>query len=171
LPEGARRIAAAIDALSERTGRSLSWLMPAMVLVIAFEVVARYVFSAPTIWAYDSALILYAWLGLVGGAFAMKRGAHIRVDLFTARLSPRRQALLELAAAPLIAFFLLLVVWQVGLAAFDAWETGSRRPTEWAPPLLAFLIAAPLGAALLLLQLAAQMIKALDVLIRDGEAR
>ncbi len=167
--ERLRKVAAAIDGLSERTGRALSWLMPAMVVVIAFEVVARYLFSAPTIWAYDSALILYAWLGLVGGAFAMKRGAHIRVDLFTANLSPRKQALLELIGAPFVAFFLVLVVWQVGMASIDALQTGSRRPTEWAPPLILFLATAPLGGALLLLQLFAQMVKALDVLI-NGEA-
>lgn len=141
--------------------------MPVMVVVIAFEVVSRYIFGAPTIWAYDTALILYAWLGLVGGAFAMKRRAHIRVDLFTARMSPRKQALLELLGAPLIAFFLCLVVWQVGLSTFDAWETGSRRPTEWAPPLIVFLITAPLGAALLLLQLLAEVIKALEVLLHE----
>lgn len=167
--ERLRAFAAAIDQLSERTGRALSWLMPAMVTVIAFEVVARYLFAAPTIWAYDSALILYAWLGLVGGAFAMKRGAHIRVDLFTANLSPRRQAFLELIGAPFIAFFLCLVVWQVGLATIDAWQTGSKRPTEWAPPLVLFLITAPLGGLLLLLQLASQTVKALDVILK-GEA-
>lgn len=164
--ERLRFVAAAIDRLSERTGRALSWLLPLMVLVIAFEVVARYLFSAPTIWAYDSALMLYAWLGLLGGAFAMKRGAHIRVDLFTARLPPRGQAVLELVGAPLIGFFLCLVVWQVGTAALDALLAGSRRPTEWAPPLVLFLGAAPLGAGLLLLQLASQVIKALDLLIR-----
>jgi TRAP-type mannitol/chloroaromatic compound transport system permease small subunit len=169
--ERLRTVAAAIDQLSERTGRALSWLMPAMVLVIAFEVAARYLFAAPTIWAYDSALMLYAWLGLLGGAFAMKRGAHIRVDLLTDRLSPRGQAVLELISAPLIAFFLCLVVWQVGNASIDAWQTGSRRPTEWAPPLVLFLGAAPLGALFLLLQLASQAIKALDVLIHGGPSR
>ena len=168
--ERLRRVAAVIDALSERTGRALSWLMPAMVVVIAFEVVARYLFAAPTIWAYDTALILYAWLGLVGGAFAMKRGAHIRVDLFTANLSPRRQALLDLIGAPFIIFFLVLVVWQVGMASLDALASGSRRPTEWAPPLILFLATAPLGGALLLLQLASQIVKALDVLLSDEAA-
>lgn len=167
--ERLREVAVAIDALSERTGRALSWLMPAMVVVIAVEVVARYIFAAPTIWAYDSALILYAWLGLAGGAFAMKRGAHIRVDLFTANLSPRGQALLELLGAPFVAFFLVLVVWQVGMASLDALASGSRRPTEWAPPLILFLATAPLGGALLLLQLVSQMIKAVDVLL-NGKA-
>ncbi|HHZ09712.1 MAG TPA: TRAP transporter small permease subunit [Rhizobiales bacterium] len=168
--ERLRTIAALIDGLSERTGRALSWLMPAMVVVIAVEVAARYVFAAPTIWAYDSALMAYAWLGLVGGAFAMKRGAHIRVDLITAHLSPRGRAVLELVGAPFVAFFLVLVVWQVGMASLDALASGSRRPTEWAPPLILFLATAPLGGALLLLQLASQMIRAIEVLVTGKAA-
>ena len=162
--ERAAALAGGIDRLSERTGRLLSWLMPLMVLVIAFEVAARYLFAAPTIWAYDSALLAYAWLGMAGGAFAMKRNAHIRVDIFTARLGPRGQAALTLLGMPLIVFFVGLVIWQSGLAAVDAWERGSRRPTEWAPHLVLFLLAVPVGAALILLQLLSEAIKACAVL-------
>ena len=153
-----------IDRASERIGRLLAWAMPLLVLVIAFEVAARYLFAAPTIWAYDSALLLYAWVGMLGGALALKRGAHIRVDLFTSRLSARGRAAMEILTAPLIVFFLGLVIWQVGMAALDAWNTGSRRPTEWAPPLFLFLVTAPLGAALILLQLAAQLARAVETL-------
>ncbi len=154
-----------VDRLSERVGSWLTWLLPAMVLVIGFETVSRYFFSSPTIWAYDMALLLYAWLGMLGGAFAMRRNAHIRVDILSSRLPPRGQAALELITFPLIAFFLLLVIWQVGAAAVDAWHVGSRRPTEWAPPMVLFLAAAPIGAALVLLQLTAGAIRAFAVLV------
>lgn len=167
----AAALVTSIDRLSERTGQWLSLLMPAMVLVIGFEVVARYFFAAPTIWAYDTALLCYAWLGMLGGAFAMKRNGHIRVDIVSSRLPPRGQAALELVTFPLVAFFLVLVVWQVGLAALDAWHTGSRRPTEWAPPLILFLGAAPVGAVLVLLQLTAGAIRAYGVLTGSGPAK
>ena len=61
-------LAQTIDRLSEWSGRLLTLLMPVMVLIIAIEVVARYMFSAPTVWAYDSALLIYAWVGMAGGA-------------------------------------------------------------------------------------------------------
>lgn len=154
-----------VDRLSERSGLWLSLLLPAMVLVIGFEVAARYFFSSPTIWAYDTALLFYAWLGMLGGAFAMRRSAHIRVDILSSRLPPRGQAALELITFPLIAFFLVLVVWQVGAAALDAWHTGSRRSTEWAPPMILFLAAAPVGAVLILLQLTAGAIRACALLV------
>lgn len=162
---GAASFLAFVDRLSERTGLWLSLFLPAMVLVIGFEVAARYFFSSPTIWAYDTALLLYAWLGMLGGAYAMKRNAHIRVDILSSRLPPRGQAALELITFPLMAFFLALVIWQVGAAALDAWHTGSRRPTEWAPPMILFLAAAPVGAMLILLQLTAGAIRAYAVLV------
>lgn len=149
-----------VDRISLLAGAAMIVLMPAMVVVIAFEVVARYFFSSPTIWAYDVALLCYAWLGMVGGAMALKRNSHIRVDILSSRLSRRGQAVLELVAFPVMAFFLLLIVWQVGAIGLESWHTGSRRPTEWAPPLILFLAAAPVGAVLVLLQLAANTVRA-----------
>ncbi|MBW8638732.1 TRAP transporter small permease subunit [Hoeflea sp. WL0058] len=162
-------LARTIDRLSELSGRLLTLLMPVMVLVIAIEVVARYLFSAPTIWVYDSALMIYAWVGMLGGAFAMKRDSHIRVDIFYSRFSDKGRAILDIVGAPIIAFFMVLVVWQVGLIAIDALETGSRRPTEWAPPLILFLAPIVVGAAAILVQLLSNMIKAVTILA-DGAA-
>lgn len=70
------RIAQVIEAVSDRTGRAVAIAMPLMVLAIGWEVFARYALNAPTIWAYDSALMLWAWMGLVGGAMEIGR-AHV----------------------------------------------------------------------------------------------
>jgi TRAP-type C4-dicarboxylate transport system permease small subunit len=131
-----------------------------MVLVICWEVGGRYLAGAPTIWAYDTALIIYAWIGMLGGAFALRHDTHIRVDILTARLTPRRKAVLELITAPLIAFFLGLVLWQTAGGSWHAVAVGANRPTEWAPPLVLFLITVPIGAALLLLQASANWLRA-----------
>jgi len=162
------RIAAVIEAVSDRTGRAVAVAMPLMVLAIGWEVFARYALNAPTIWAYDTALMLWAWMGLVGGAMAMRQDRHIRVDILVQHLPVRARALLELLTLPLVVFFLGLVVWQVGLTALDALASGARRPTEWAPPLVLFLAPAVLGAALLLLQCAATAIRALVTLAGRG---
>jgi TRAP-type C4-dicarboxylate transport system permease small subunit len=153
-----------VDGLNGGLGRLVSLFLPVMVAAISFEVVARYAFSAPTRWAYDTALILFAWLGMLGGPLALRRDAHIRVDIFTARLTERARALVDLATLPLVGFFLILVVWKVGWAAIDAWQNGLRRPTDWAPPLFLFLAPAPIGAALLLLQAISNSIRAARLL-------
>ena len=85
----------AVDRLSEVIGLLVSVLMPAMVVVLTIEVVARYVFNSPTIWAYDTAIFMFGYTGLLGGAYALKNKEHINVDLIYARLSPRGKAVLD----------------------------------------------------------------------------
>lgn len=164
------RIAVLIEALSDRTGRAVAVAMPLMVLAIAFEVVARYLFDAPTIWAYDTALMLWAWMGMLGGAMAMRGNHHIRVDILPQRLSPRGRAMLDLITLPLVVFFLALFFWQTSIATADAFASGARRPTEWAPPLVLFLAPAVLGSALLLLQCLAAAIRAVETLAAPRDA-
>ena len=51
-------------------GRSVSFLVPLLSLVVAYEVFARYILNSPTIWAYDLSLFLFAYIAALGGAFA-----------------------------------------------------------------------------------------------------
>lgn len=162
------RIAAVVEALSDRTGRAAAIAMPLMVIVMAWEVFARYFLNAPTLWVYDTALMLWAWMGLVGGALALREDRHIRVDILVQNLSARKRAALELLTMPLVVFFLALVAWQVGLATLDALRYGARRPTEWGPPLVLFLLPGVIGALLLLLQCAATTIRAIATLAGHG---
>lgn len=153
-----------VDRLNETIGLLASLFMPAMVAVIGFEVLARYAFSAPTTWVYDTALLLFAWGAMLGGALAIQRNTHIQVDVLTARLSPRARAAMDLLTLPLVLFFLVLIIRQVSNAAFDALATGMRRPTDWAPPLILFLAPVPIAAALMILQCYANAIRGLGIL-------
>jgi TRAP-type C4-dicarboxylate transport system permease small subunit len=149
-----------VDRLSTAVGLLAAGLMPVMVLVLFYEVVSRYVFSAPTIWAFDTSIFLFGYLGLLAGAYALRLDEHIRVDIFSSQLRPRGRAVLELLTAPLVVFFLLLVVIYAGEAALDALVRGTRRPTDWAPPVGHLMAMIPTGAALLLLQATANWVRA-----------
>ena len=75
-----------------------------MVLSLVYEVVARYFFNAPTIWAYDMTFMLYGSFFMLGAAYTLQRSGHIRTDVFYARWSPRTQARVDLACY-LVLFF------------------------------------------------------------------
>jgi len=150
-----------IDRLSEISGLAVSVLIPAMMLVITYEVVLRYFFRSPTVWAFDTAIFMFGYIGLIAGAYALKHGAHVNVDVFYVRLSPRGQAVIDSITLPLVLFFLILVLIQGGEAALDGIARGIRRPTEWGPPLGHFMLMIPIGAGLLILQAAANWIRAL----------
>ena len=151
----------AVDQLSEGIGLLVSVLMPAMVVVLAIEVVARYVFDSPTIWAYDTAIFMFGYTGLLGGAYALKRREHINVDLFYARLSPRGRAVLDVITGLLFFFFMALVVFYGWTTAIEAIKGGEATATLWGPPIGHFKLMIPIGAGLLILQGLANWIRSL----------
>ena len=52
-----------------------------LILANVFEVFARYVLRAPTMWALDVTTMSYATLFMLGAALALLRGAHVRTDM------------------------------------------------------------------------------------------
>lgn len=82
----------AIDAFTDRFGRLLAWLTLAMALLTTLIVVLRYGFNMGSILAQESVVYLHGTLFLLGAGYALKTGAHVRVDIFYRNFSPRRQA-------------------------------------------------------------------------------
>jgi TRAP-type mannitol/chloroaromatic compound transport system permease small subunit len=69
-----------IDAVSIWSGKIVAWLIVPMVMSLVYEVVARYFFNAPTIWAYDMTSFLYGAFFMLGAAYTLQRKGHIRTD-------------------------------------------------------------------------------------------
>lgn len=157
------RLFAAIDRLSEVAGQVVAVLVPAMALVICYEVVARYAFNAPTIWAHNLSTFMFGYLGLLAGAYVQSKGRHIRVDLLYGRLSPRAQAGLDLVSYLLAFLFLSLIATYGWHKAMDDFRIGARLSSEWAPPRGHFTLMIPLGATLLILQSLADWLRSLHI--------
>jgi TRAP-type mannitol/chloroaromatic compound transport system permease small subunit len=85
-----------IDSLSLWVGKSFAWLILILTLGISYEVFARYIFRAPTSWAFDFSYINYGALFLMAGAYALSRNGHVRADVFYRFWQPRTQAKMDL---------------------------------------------------------------------------
>ena len=70
-----------IDQLSDWSGRIVSYLVYPLVGGVAYEVIARYFFNAPTEWAYDVTYMLYGAIFMLGAAYTLLKKGHIRTDL------------------------------------------------------------------------------------------
>jgi TRAP-type mannitol/chloroaromatic compound transport system permease small subunit len=105
-----------IDRLSELTGRFVSWLTLAMVIVTGIVVVMRYVFDAGLIWLQESVIWMHAVVFMIGAAYTLRHEDHVRVDIFYRGMSPRRQAWVDAAG---VVFFLLPLC---GFLAYTAWD-------------------------------------------------
>jgi TRAP-type mannitol/chloroaromatic compound transport system permease small subunit len=158
-----------IDAISDWSGRIISWLIIPLVVSLSWEVVARYVLSSPTIWAYDVSYMLYGSFFMLGAAYALYRGGHIRTDMLYQNWSPRRQGAID-AACYLLLFFpaMLFLLWMGGQEAWHAWEIGERSDqSPWRPILYPFKAVIPATAFMLLVQGVSEFLKSVYA-IRTG---
>ena len=163
------RIVRAIDWFTDTTGTLVAWLNVPMVVVVSYEVIARYLFDAPTIWSFDLTYMLYGTIFMLGSAYALHKGAHIRTDFLFEKWSIRTQGLID-SIAYLVFFFpslfiFLLVSWSQGWYAFQIGETSEQTP--WRPILWPFKMVIPLTCLLLLIQGISETIKSLYA-VRTG---
>ena len=155
------RTVRAIDRFTDTTGTWVAWLNIPLVLAVSYEVIARYAFHAPTIWSYDVSYMLYGTIFMLGAAYALHKGAHIRTDFFFEKWSVRTQGTID-SIAYVVFFFpslvmFLVVSWDEGWYAFVIGETSEQTP--WRPILWPFKMVIPLTCLLLMIQGVSETIK------------
>lgn len=161
VPPRVRRLLGIIDGISIWTGKAFAWLVVPLTGALVYEVISRYFFSAPTLWAFDITYMLYGAHFMLVAAYALAKHEHIRTD-FLYRLMPVRwQATLD--AWLYLLFFIpaLAVFFWVSLQfAVDSWIQGERSNlSPWLPPIYPLKTALPVTAALLLLQGISEFLK------------
>jgi TRAP-type mannitol/chloroaromatic compound transport system permease small subunit len=92
-------------------GRATAWLALAIVLLMATNVVLRYLFSYGSVWSQELEWHLLVPLIMFSVAFALQQGEHVRVDVLYTRFSPRTQALVNVVAAVLCLAISALALW------------------------------------------------------------
>lgn len=102
---------AAIERFIALVGRATAWLALAIVLLMATNVVLRYLFSYGSVWSQELEWHLLVPLIMFSVAFAFQQGEHVRVDVLYARFSPRTQAIVNVAAAVLCLAISALALW------------------------------------------------------------
>jgi TRAP-type mannitol/chloroaromatic compound transport system permease small subunit len=150
-----------IDKFTDTTGTWVAWLHIPLVAVVAWEVFARYGFNAPTIWSFDLTYMLYGAIFMLGCAYALHKGAHIRTDFFFEKWSIRTKGLID-SIAYLVFFFpgifiFFIVSWEEGWYAFTINELSEQTP--WRPILWPYKMVVPLACLLLLIQGVSETIK------------
>src|SRR3546814_17340520 len=99
-----------VDGISWLASRLADASVVILIAAMVYEVVARYVFDAPTDWAFDIAYMCSGALFLLGVSWALKEDAHIRIDILRNKMSPRVAGLIEgtnylILLAPFFAVF------------------------------------------------------------------
>lgn len=110
-PESAAGVRGGIERFIDVTGRATSWLALAIVVLMAFNVVLRYLFSVGSVWAQELEWHLLAPLILFGMSYALLHGEHVRVDVLYANFSERKKLWVDLLSALLCIAISGIVIW------------------------------------------------------------
>lgn len=158
------RCAWIIDRLSGWMGHFVAYWSVIAVFVYYYEVIARYVFNSPTNWAHESMFLMFGMVYLISGAFALRENAHVRVDVLYQYLPRRGQAIVDMITSIFFFIFTGAMLWtgtQFAADSISVWEVSF---TEWAVHYWVVKLAIPLGAALILLQGIADLLRNLAVI-------
>lgn len=160
-----------IDAFTDLLGRWTSWLVLAIVLLMAANVLLRYLFDTGSVWAQELEWHLLVPVVLVGMTYTLRHGEHVRSDILYFRFTPRVRALIDLASALLLVAIALLILWFSLHYVQQSWVIGEKSPDPGGLPhrwILKGMI--PVGFALLALQAVSCVLAAVEQLRASGRA-
>jgi|TARA_B110000503_G_scaffold96877_1_gene145617 TRAP-type mannitol/chloroaromatic compound transport system permease small subunit len=160
-------IVTTIDRFTDILGRGISWLTVAMVAMTVVIVVLRYYFESGSIALQESITYLHGLVFMLGIAFTLQRGGHVRVDIFYRGFSPRRKALVDLIGGLVfllpVSMLIFIFSWDYVAASWAIGETSEERSGIEGIYLLKTLLL--LMPATLLLQGVSEILKSALVLM------
>lgn len=171
-----RRLSRAIDALNNRIGAAIRWLALIMILVGAFNAIARYTTRYTGVALSSNAYLDLQWyffslIFLLGAAYGLERDVHVRVDVLYARLSRKGRAWIDLAGTVLFLIpFSVLMLWVSWPAVRNSWAIRETSPDPGGLARYPIKTVILLSFGLLLLQALSQLLKQVDVLRGTGDA-
>ena len=148
-----------MDRFIDRIGQATAWICLAIVLVVAFNVILRYLFRIGPMSLQELEWHLMSPIALIGMSYALRHGDHVRVDIFFDEFSPKLQAIIDLVAAILMVVVSLIVIKLSLNFVYQAYSIGEGSPDPGGLP-YRFLLRAfiPLGFVLLAVQAVANVI-------------
>ena len=150
-----------IDLFSKWVGNIVCWITIPLILGMVYEVFARKLFLAPTIWAYDMSRFFYGALFMLGAGYALSKGVHIRADFLYRNFKIKTQGMID--------FWLYLLFYFPGLIVFLYMTTGFVQEsimrgergmdTTWMPYMWPIKTCLLIGIIFLLIQGISELLK------------
>ena len=148
----------AVNRANEWIGDKLAYLLFGFFLLILLQVILRYVFNAPTVWAGELSQMLFGAYATLSGGYILRVGGHVNVDIIYSRLSPRARAAIDIVTSLLFFLFCGMLLIYGGSMAWDSISSLETSGSAWDPPIYPFRCMIPLAAFLLLIQGLAKLI-------------
>lgn len=162
-PEALIKVTNTIDKISVWCGKVVSWLIFPMVGSLVFEVICRYFFNKPTIWASDMSTMFYGAFYMLGAGYTLQRQQHIRTDFLYEKWTTRTKGIVDSVLYIMLYFpGLGMFLWIGTQYAFRSVMQQERIiNSPWMPYIWPLKLAIPAATILLLLQGISELLKSL----------
>jgi len=160
-----------IDFISEYSGRFISWFVYAGIVMLSFEVIARYLFNSPTMWAHGYTQRIFGSYFVLIGAFTFVHQGHVRIDIIQGIFSARWRSFFDILNALFLLVWsgiLIPVSWNFFLRSFKIGEVDEMvlsHPIWWVK-LLLFV-----GMVLIFLQGLSELAKKIIEIVNPEKAQ
>ncbi len=168
---GLSRLGRAWDGLIAGIQELMAILVAVAVLAVVYEVVARYFFNSPTIWAVDLTEYVLVYITFFGAACLLRDRAHIRVDMLVTRLGPRPRLLLDVILALVGAAVMTVFVWRGTELVWEAYVNNQVMLKAWRVPRWAILLPIPVGSLLMCVEFLRQAAEDLQAWVTGRPAQ
>ena len=140
-----------VEAINRRVGRIALYLLFVLAGVLAWSIIAKALFR-PALWTQEMAQFTMIAYVVLGGAYSLMGGAHVRMDLLYSRWSVRTRTAVDSVTILALIVFLGVILWGGIESTIYAFEVGERSRTVWRPYMAPIKIVICLGTLLMLLQ-------------------
>ena len=166
-----KRCLGVIDNLSKWSGLIVAPLVLVYMAVLIYEMVSRYAFNKPTLWAHEISTFIFGAQFMLGGAYCFLSGSMVNVELFLTPLSKRVRAIISIFLFIIPLVVLLAMIWCGGLLFFDSVKMHEHSASIFSPPLYPVRGVIPVAAFLFLLQAVARLIRDIHIAVTGKELR
>lgn len=135
-----------VDTVSDKTGKAASFIIFLIMVITTVEVVARYAFNSPTIWAWPVNRQLFGVFILFAGIYTMSKREHIRIEIFYDHFSPRLKLIAKIIALLSFISFIGVLIWQGTWMGWNALEVQEKASGTFRLPLYPLKLLIPIAA-------------------------
>jgi TRAP-type mannitol/chloroaromatic compound transport system permease small subunit len=154
------QVSRVIDAITERIGKLVMWLILAAVLISAGNAIMRKAFDIGSNAYLEIQWYLFSAVFMLGSGYVFLRNAHVRIDFISSKLSKRTNAIIDAIGMVVFTIPLCLILINLSWPVFErSWMSGEMSQNaggliRWPVQLLI-----PTGFAILLMQGISELIK------------
>jgi TRAP-type mannitol/chloroaromatic compound transport system permease small subunit len=147
-----KRVLHAVDSISDWSGKIVSFAIYLGILMLVFEVIARYFFNSPTVWVHGYSQRLFGSYFILVGAYTLLKDGHVRVDIIYQRFPIRVRALLDILIYSLLAIWVFVLIKEGGTFFYNSWMMREVDEMALAHPVYPVKLLLVVGVLLIFLQ-------------------